>query len=115
MEKRGDIFSSFLEDRKTVLGTAYLPLSTENKIPEQSKVEAFVLSASRAVPALRLSADDIDSVEYGILPMKGLDSNGLPTLYGSSKIYRKGPVVHVMSTKYTTFRSQALEILKLLY
>lgn len=101
---------------KTVVGTGYVGLegSIEGACPKQSDVELFLISAARAAPKTNLTLEDIYSIEFGVLPMKGLDKNAQPRFFGGSQITKKGNVVHLLSTKYTTFRSQAIEIMKLL-
>lgn len=101
---------------QTVLGTAYVPIETsqKNDAPNSKVIEEFVREAAVAAPSLNLSVADIVETEYGALPMRGLARNGQPELFGSSLVKREGKVVQLLSTKYTTFRSQALEVLKLL-
>ncbi len=101
-------------DDKTVLGTDYYELDGPLEAPSEEKVRDFVEAASRALPSLDLQASDIVSIEWGVIPVKGFKSATNPDFLGSALIEKKGRVVHILSTKYTGFRSQALKVLDLL-
>ena len=73
-------------------------------------MHAFLQSSNLAFPSARFQMEDVDSVELGVLPMRAVDANG-PVLYGSARIKATDGMVEVLSTKYTTFRSQARAIM----
>lgn len=100
----------------TVVGTGYVELKTnlDQACPSSSDIEAFISCAARAAPKLELSVDDVVGIESGILPMKNLDINSQPILVSGNQIAKIGNVVHALSTKYTTFHSQACDVLRLL-
>ena len=104
----------FLVPRGTasVLGTEYIAFSGD---PEKVQVEErelaeFLDSFNVACPNASLSLSDVERVETGVLPMKRL-KGGYPQLYGMERIYSDDGWIEVLSTKYTTFASQAVKVL----
>ena len=67
---------------------------------------------NRALPGISVTRSDVEGVEAGILPMKRSGPNG-PVLYGREQIFSSGRVIHVLSTKLTTFDEQAKRALVL--
>ncbi|NMC62666.1 MAG: FAD-dependent oxidoreductase, partial [SAR324 cluster bacterium] len=96
----------------SVLGTEYIPFEgnpDEHEILD-AEVMAFIESFNKTFPPAKLSLKDIDDVESGVLPMKRLTSE-YPKLFGMEKIKQDEAYVEVLSTKYTTFQSQARKAL----
>lgn len=113
--EQGRYFFYVPRGQGTVLGTGYVEhrgIKGQVNVPE-SCIEQFILHAAKAAPEMQLSMDDVAAVESGILPMRGL-KDGEPLLFGSGQLVKNKNVVHVLSTKYTTFRSQANAVLRLL-
>ena len=96
----------------SVLGTEYIPYEGDPGAAtvREAEVEAFISSFNDACPAAGLRMSDVADVEVGVLPMRGL-REGYPRLYGMERIARDGSYVEVLSTKYTTFQSQARKVI----
>jgi glycerol-3-phosphate dehydrogenase len=101
---------------QTALGTDYYQVQDPTQVepPSQERVADFILSASNSLPNLNLAEQDLSSIEWGVLPVKGFKSKNSPHFYGASIIEADKRVVHILATKYTGFRSQALKALKLI-
>jgi hypothetical protein len=56
-----------------------------------------------------LTLSDVVAVEGGRLPMVG-QRGAAPILLGAERIERRGRVVTVVSTKYTTFQEQGRRV-----
>jgi glycerol-3-phosphate dehydrogenase len=103
----------------TTIGTWYTPcnaLST-NDLGVSSAIAPAELvrciSAWNASwPAQHISEKDIISTDAGVLPMHRDSSSG-PQLYGAELITSSGNYCEVLSTKYTTFRSQGRAAIRL--
>ena len=96
----------------TAAGTWYVPFQDSPDRPEVSteEVEQFLNSCNRALPGLSLRLGDVEKVEVGILPMRKVGRAG-PVLYGAHRLFSQGAFLDVMSTKFTTFRSQAASVM----
>jgi glycerol-3-phosphate dehydrogenase len=107
----------------TAIGTWYVPCEAPSSdstrkapaVPE-SEIARFIESFRSAYPGVALSQSDIVSVDAGILPMKATSAAG-PVLYGAEILHRSqgGRYVEVLSTKYTTFRSQGERVVNALH
>jgi glycerol-3-phosphate dehydrogenase len=102
----------------SAIGTWYVPCEppsseAQGKTPlvPESEIARFIESFRSAYPGVNLSQSDIVSVDAGILPMKSLSAAG-PVLYGAELLHRgrNARYVEVLSTKYTTFRSQGARV-----
>jgi len=112
----GRLFFCVPRGSQTAIGTWYTPVTAAPNLqtqasPSHDEIAAFIHSFNASCPAITLSPDDIQSMDCGFLPMKKLSSQE-PVLYGSESIHAVSGYGEVMSTKYTTFRSQAKQTLK---
>ena len=97
----------------TAVGTFYYMCDGD---PAEVAVSAEELEESlrrinKTFPNLKVTKEDIIEIELGILPAYGEDEKG-PKLYGSEKLRIRDGYIEVLSTKYTTFRSQARHVMK---
>ena len=99
----------------SVVGTFYLPFSgaAESARVLPQEIEQALIGLSQALPSVRVTPDDVISVDCGVLPMKQMGLLG-PELYGSEKVSIQHGYAEVISTKYTTFQSQARRVLNAL-
>lgn len=99
---------------RSVIGTVYIPYkgAPEEVLVTDEELDRAILGFNSALPEAALSADDIAEYEVGVLPCKAIKS-GEPVLYGAERIYDCGGFINVLSTKYTTFRSQADKVLRM--
>lgn len=102
-------------DSQTMVGTFYAHHNgTKDELALTAvEKESHFEQISKALPELNLSIDDISPVDIGLLP--GIKSKGGVKLIGSERIYRKGRILAVISTKYTTFRSQGERVVKSIF
>ena len=109
----GRLFFLVPRGDKTAVGTWYEPFGgkPEEAVVQESELERFISELNKALPNASISVDDIEQVEVGILPMKEEGSQG-PILYGAEKIRADNGYIEVMSTKYTTFLSQAQKVVR---
>ena len=89
----------------------YHGLPEDESVSDQEMVQ-FADGFNRAWPGIDLDNAEIARVEAGVLPMRRMGRDG-PVLYGSHRIKTRESYIEVLSTKYTTFRSQAAEVMKL--
>lgn len=105
---------------RTAIGTEYLPLvgDAASASITSEEISTFLDEVNRA-SGLSLSERDVAEVEAGVLPCLPRDScppgraserGAAPKLLGSEIIGRYGRYVEVVSTKYTTFDSQARQV-----
>ena len=96
----------------------HLAIGTFNVIPavgaefakvDNSQIKQAIEDFNSLNLELQVTLDDIISVEEGALPIAGV-SAGVPRFYGQEQIRSKGGYIAVMSTKYTTFRSQGEKV-----
>ena len=97
----------------SVLGTGYLPLKSDVDDPAigEEEVLNFVTAFAKLLPEGMVSGADIVRIESGVLPAQHI-SNDSVKLYGYTRICRSEGIVDVLSTKYTTYRSQARRALR---
>jgi len=113
MGEENRLFFTVPRDSRSVIGTFYLPcpeLSEPISISETHILDALK-AFNKVLPSASLMLNDIDTIEAGRLPLKAL-KNGNFELYGSEKIQAQNRYIEVLSTKYTTFRSQARKVMK---
>ena len=115
----GRLFFAVPRGDKTAIGTWYTPCSALlprdiGKKPEISsdELEKFITSWNHAWPEQRISQAEITATDCGILPMRRDGPKG-PELYGAEIINCEDGYCEVLSTKYTTFRSQGRRVLKI--
>jgi glycerol-3-phosphate dehydrogenase len=118
----GRLFFCVPRGQMTAIGTWYTPceaprrdaLGKPSSVPE-SEIARFIESFRSAYPAAQVGLSDIVSIDAGILPMKSLAPSG-PVLFGSEILHgnSSGTYCEVLSTKYTTFRSQGERVVKAL-
>lgn len=96
---------------KSVVGTWYTPFDGKADEPhiEESEIAEFLKDLNPTLPNASITMNDIESVEVGVLPMESVNEQG-PVLYGVEKILGHQGYIEVMSTKYTTFQSQARKV-----
>ncbi len=108
----------FLVPRGTTsaIGTIYSPCEGDITNPtnlhvSELEINAALRDVNDCFPELALKLEDVTGIECGLLPASG-QKNGQPTLIAREKILTEGKLVDVLSTKLTTFRSQAREVYK---
>jgi glycerol-3-phosphate dehydrogenase len=115
----GRLFFCVPRGSRTAIGTWYVPYGqslpphtegTKPPVPEHD-ISDFIASFNRAFPSFQIHANDICDIDVGILPMKKEGLCG-PELYGSEIISSTIGYCEVISTKYTTFRSQGQRALQ---
>jgi glycerol-3-phosphate dehydrogenase len=116
----GRLFFCVPRGTGTSIGTWYVPLknplgaidSHPLSVTEE-ELAHFIDSFNAVLPQEAITSTDISSVDVGVLPMKH-DSRTGPCLYGSEILHATSGYVEVLSTKYTTFRSQGRAAVKAL-
>lgn len=114
--RAGRLYFAAPRNGVTAIGTQNLAQSVGSQLRSdvsESEIDTFLRDFNTAFPLAHVSQADIRKLECGVLPMQSL-RNGEPVLYGASQIRNEDGYIKVLSTKYTTFRSQALKVLKLL-
>jgi glycerol-3-phosphate dehydrogenase len=107
--------SSPIKGGATAVGTYYLPMPAGEHTERisESEVQNFLNEINATVQSSRYSLNDVLAIESGILPAKRVTQSAIE-LYGSEQILRQKRIVQVLSTKYTTYHSQAQKVLKAL-
>jgi glycerol-3-phosphate dehydrogenase len=108
----GRAFFAVPRGSATTIGTWYTPcnaLSTNDlgfpPAIAPAELVRFISAWNASWPAQHISEKDIISTDAGVLPMHRDGSSG-PQLYGAELITSSDNYCEVVSTKYTTFRSQ---------
>ncbi len=100
----------------TAIGTYYIahqPLSLGQKASVSTdEIDLFLRAFNAALPGVAIDSSEVEGVDVGILPMLR-DSPSGPILQGREEILSQDGYIEVLSTKYTTFRSQAEQVIKL--
>ncbi len=111
LEGSGRLFFCVPRAESTAIGTWYVPVRelgvTEKPSVSDAELDQFLAAFNSAVPEFQISRGDIIDIDVGVLPMKRLGAKG-PELYGSEIISASRCYAEVLSTKYTTFRSQGV-------
>lgn len=107
----GRLFFTVPRGEQSVVGTFYHIY--EGKPDEVSvaedELEAAIEGFNEVFPDSNITVSDVVAVEVGVLPARG-ERHGEVELYGAEKLYGADGYIEVVSTKYTTFRSQANRI-----
>lgn len=95
----------------TAIGTWYLPHPGPSVPPSVSEHEIaqFLHAFNASLPEVGISKNDIAYIDVGVLPMAGTSARG-PQLIAHERIHQYQGYIEVMSTKYTTFRSQGTRV-----
>jgi glycerol-3-phosphate dehydrogenase len=110
--EEGRLFFAVPRGQYTALGTGYAPHTTEVgklRVPEE-ELTAFRESFIAALPHMPWELSDIVKVEAGLLPVRP-NAEGEDELVGQEELYNHEGFVDVLSTKYTTFRTQARRVI----
>jgi glycerol-3-phosphate dehydrogenase len=95
----------------TAIGTWYLPHPDISVAPSVSEHEIaqFLHAFNASLPEAGITKHDIEHIDVGILPMERTSQSG-PQLIAHERIHEREGYIEVMSTKYTTFRSQGRRV-----
>lgn len=115
----GRLFFAVPRGNHTAIGTWYTPCEaptssmtgTQTSIPAR-ELANFISAWNSAWPEQAIGQDAIVSFDAGILPMLRESSSG-PLLYGAEVVATSDNYTEVLSTKYTTFRSQGRRVVGL--
>jgi len=107
----GRLFFCVPRGTGTALGTWYLPHPDISVAPSVSEHEIaqFLHALNASLPEAAITKHDIVHIDVGILPMEGTSPAG-PQLIAHERIHEREGYIEVMSTKYTTFRSQGQRV-----
>jgi glycerol-3-phosphate dehydrogenase len=107
----GRLFFCVPRGTGTAIGTWYLPHPDITIAPSVSEHEIaqFLHAFNVSLPEVGISKHDIVHIDVGILPMDGTSPAG-PQLIAHERIHEREGYIEVMSTKYTTFRSQGRRV-----
>lgn len=107
--EKGRLYFVVGRNGETAVGTGYVPC--ENRAAasplSDAEIDEFIASIDRAVPELGVERARLVRVELGVLPLTAPGVDPEHNLVGSARISDNGGYVSVLSTKYTTFLSQA--------
>ncbi len=114
----GRLFFAVPRGSETAIGTWYTPCAAPTisdrsapiSIPNAELLK-FINAWNNAWPEQKISANEISSTDAGILPMLREGPSG-PELYGAEVISSSAGYYEVLSTKYTTFRSQGRAVVR---
>jgi glycerol-3-phosphate dehydrogenase len=112
----GRLFFAVPRGNLTAIGTWYAPcdapasssVGAQPPIPP-SEIAHFIAAWNNAWPEQRINRDAIVAYDAGILPMRRSTQAG-PELYGAEIVSTSEHYTEVLSTKYTTFRSQGMRV-----
>ena len=76
----------------------------------EEEIEELVSAFNAALPGANVHRSEVTSIDVGLLPMQS-DSPQGPVLVANERIHTVGRYAEVLSTKYTTFRSQGRKAL----
>ena len=107
----GRLFFCVPRGTGTAIGTWYLPHADISVPPSVSEHEIaqFLHAFNASLPEAGITKHDIVHIDVGILPMERTSSAG-PQLIAHERIHEREGYIEVMSTKYTTFRSQGRRV-----
>lgn len=113
--KTGRILFFVPRDNGTAIGTGYIDTNDSGGKLREAYVRKFFNEAIECIgESNSFKYEDIKKTEIGILPYRGIDSNGEPILIGKEEIQSVGGYIEVLSTKYTTFLTQAKKVLDII-
>ena len=109
----GRLFFCVPRGTGTAIGTWYTPHADISVAPTVSEHEVaqFLHAFNASLPGVGVTKHDIVHIDVGILPMDRTSSAG-PQLIAHERIHERGGYIEVMSTKYTTFRSQGERVVR---
>jgi glycerol-3-phosphate dehydrogenase len=96
----------------TAIGTWYLPVSLQAAESAQTtdlERDEFLAAFNDAVPGVNILPQEIVTTDAGVLPMTTLTPRG-PKLQAHESVTNHDNYIEVVSTKYTTFRSQGRKV-----
>jgi glycerol-3-phosphate dehydrogenase len=95
----------------TAIGTWYLPHPDISVAPSVSEHEVaqFLHAFNASLPEAGITKHDIVHIDVGVLPMERTSPSG-PQLIAHERIHEREGYIEVLSTKYTTFRSQGRRV-----
>jgi glycerol-3-phosphate dehydrogenase len=107
----GRLFFCVPRGTGTAIGTWYIPHPDISVAPTVSEHEIaqFLHAFNASLPEAGITKHDIVHIDVGILPMDRTSSAG-PQLITHERIHEREGYIEVMSTKYTTFRSQGQRV-----
>lgn len=107
----GRLFFCVPRGSGTAIGTWYLPHPDISVTPSVSEHEIaqFLHAFNASLPDAQVSKSDIVHIDVGILPMERTSPSG-PQLIAHERVHEHHGYLEVMSTKYTTFRSQGRRV-----
>jgi len=111
----GRLFFCVPRGTGTAIGTWYLPHPDISVAPTVSEHEIaqFLHAFNASLPEAGITKHDIAHIDVGILPMDRTSPAG-PQLIAHERIHECEGYIEVMSTKYTTFRSQGRTVANLI-
>ncbi|MCB0340516.1 MAG: FAD-binding oxidoreductase, partial [Bdellovibrionales bacterium] len=104
----GRLFFVVPRGSRSVIGTGYLPFDqgASQLALSEKEISGFLSDFNAAFPGKTFASSDVSSIDIGLLPASRIDE-GEVALYGAKKVFEDRGYFEVMSTKYTTFLSQA--------
>lgn len=97
----------------SAVGTGYLASDSENPIANISEEELanFLTLFNKALPSANIRLDEVSSIEVGLLPLQGIQSQP-NQLLPHPKLIQNKSYISVVSTKYTIFKPQGRKVFK---
>jgi glycerol-3-phosphate dehydrogenase len=111
----GRLFFIVPRGEHSAIGTWYLPFSgdPDHLYVSNEEIVTFISAFNAAFGRPVVAASDVVHVDVGVLPARGVGARG-PELLGNELLQDCNGYVRVISTKYTTFRSQADRVVRVL-
>lgn len=96
---------------RTAIGTGYTLFdgNPESVRVSEEELASFLKGLDGKINFRPLTVEDIERVEVGVLPLGEEGSSGVQPM-GREQIVQHGPYLEVISTKYTTFKSQGRRV-----
>lgn len=93
------------------VGTWYIPgadpFSPERPVVTEAQISAALMDINMSHEGPKLTRSDVIEIEAGVLPCTSTSGRDPVVLLGRERIETHGRIVKVISTKYTTFQTQA--------
>jgi glycerol-3-phosphate dehydrogenase len=109
----GRLFFCVPRDGGTAIGTWYEP-HPANSLPAQvsnEEIERFLRAINEAIGTEEITPSDVVGFDVGVLPtLHGSSASPMPLAH--ERISAHAGYIEVVSTKYTTFRSQARAVMQ---
>lgn len=111
----GRLFFVVPRNAGSAIGTWYQPVDEISHHPTVSveETKAYIAEFNQAIGEDVYQLDHIIASDVGILPMHRVGAKG-PELIGNERYKVKDQFVEVLSTKYTTFRTQGRKVAKII-